>query len=197
MDCAKTGKLILQLRKEKGMTQRQLADKLCISNKTVSKWECGLGCPDITLWNGLSEALGADILKILQGELKPNRVDVGKIDKVRFYVCPVCGNILMSTGDASISCCGRKLHPLKADLCSKGHEINVIETDMDLFITIKHDMEKDHYISFSAYVHDDRALINRLYPEQPAEIRLPVMKRGGYLYLYCIRHGLIKYPINL
>lgn len=197
MDCAKTGKLILQLRKEKGMTQRQLADKLCISNKTVSKWECGLGCPDITLWNGLSEALGADILKILQGELKPNSVDVGKIDKVKFYVCDVCGNILMSTGDASISCCGRRLYPLKADLCSKGHEINVIETDMDLFITIKHDMEKDHYISFSAYVHDDRALINRLYPEQPAEIRLPVMKRGGYLYLYCTRHGLIKYPINL
>lgn len=42
MDCAKIGKLILQLRREKGLTQRQVAEQLNISNKTVSKWECGV-----------------------------------------------------------------------------------------------------------------------------------------------------------
>ena len=68
MDCAKVGQLILQLRREKGLTQRQLADTLGISNKTVSKWECGRGAPDVSLWRELSSVLGADLLRLLQGE---------------------------------------------------------------------------------------------------------------------------------
>ena len=91
MDCAKVGRLIMQFRKEKGMTQQQVADLLGISNKTVSKWERGLGCPDVSLWDDLSTVLGADILKLLQGELSPNRPDVGKLEKTLFYVCPTCG----------------------------------------------------------------------------------------------------------
>lgn len=75
MDCAKVGQLILQLRREKGLTQRQLADTLGISNKTVSKWECGRGAPDVSLWRELSSVLGADLLRLLQGELAPNRPD--------------------------------------------------------------------------------------------------------------------------
>ena len=90
MDCKKVGQLILKLRDEKGLTQKQVADSLNISNKTVSKWECGMGCPDVTLWTELSEVLGADILKLLEGELKPNKPDIGKIEKVKFYVCPSC-----------------------------------------------------------------------------------------------------------
>ena len=105
MDCAKVGHLILQLRKEKGLTQRQVAEQLNISNKTISKWECGLGCPDVSLWEELSAVLGADILKLLQGELKPNLPDVGKIDLIQFYVCPNCGNIITSTGKTAVSCC--------------------------------------------------------------------------------------------
>lgn len=54
MDCSKTGKLIAQLRKENKFTQQNLADALGISNKTVSKWECGLGFPDASLWADLS-----------------------------------------------------------------------------------------------------------------------------------------------
>lgn len=86
MDCMKVGKLILQLRTEKGLTQKQVADQLNISNKTISKWECGLGCPDVSLWEELANVLGADILKLLQGELTPNRPDVGKMDRIQFYV---------------------------------------------------------------------------------------------------------------
>ena len=71
MDCAKIGQLIFQLRTEKGLTQKQVADQLNISNKTVSKWECGSGCPDVSLWEALANVLGADILKLLQGELEP------------------------------------------------------------------------------------------------------------------------------
>lgn len=193
MDCAKIGKLIEHLRKEKGLTQKEVAEQLNISNKTVSKWECGKGAPDVSLWEGLSAILGADILKLLQGELNPNRLDIGKIENIRFYVCPSCGNILTSTGKAGISCCGRRLSPLSAVTEITGHEISVEEMDTDYFITIKHGMSKKHYISFAAYVYDDRIWFQRLYPEQSPAFRMPVMKGGGNLYLYCTKDGLFKY----
>lgn len=197
MDCGKVGQLILQLRTEKGLTQRQVAEKLNISNKTVSKWECGLGCPDVTLWDELSTVLGADILRLLQGELKPNRPDVGKINEVRFYVCPICGNILISTGDATISCCGRKLHPLKPAPCSLEHRVKVEEMDINHVLTVEHDMTKDHYIAFVAYVHIDNMLLYRLYAEQTPVLHLPIMRSGGILYLYCVKHGLQKCSLTL
>ncbi len=193
MDCAKIGKLIEHLRKEKGLTQKEVAEQLNISNKTVSKWECGKGAPDVSLWEGLSVILGADILKLLQGELNPNRLDIGKIENIRFYVCPSCGNILTSTGKAGISCCGRRLSPLSAVTEITGHEISVEEMDTDYFITIKHDMSKKHYISFAAYVYDDPIWFQRFYPEQSPAFRMPVMKGGGNLYLYCTKDGLFKY----
>ncbi|KLU64167.1 helix-turn-helix protein [Desulfosporosinus acididurans] len=193
MDCAKVGRLIFHLRKEKGLTQQQVADLLNISNKTISKWECGLGCPDVTLWSELSAVLGADIQKMLEGKLDPNLPDIGKIDKIRFYVCPGCGNILTSTGNASISCCGRKLRPLNPVPHTAEHEITVQEMDLDYYISICHDMMKDHYITFVAYVLYDRVFLIRLYPEQSAEARIPMIKKGGDLYLYCTKHGLQKY----
>lgn len=192
MDCAKVGHLILQFRKEKGMTQQQVADLLGISNKTVSKWERGLGCPDVTLWDGLSNVLGADVLKLLQGELSPNQTDAGKMEKTQFYVCPVCGNILVSTGKASISCCGRKLDPLIPVPCSEEHKVAVREIDLEYYVTVDHDMSKDHYISFAACVYHDRIHLLKLYPEQNPEFRLPMVRRSGCLYLYCTRHGLQK-----
>ncbi len=193
MDYEKLGQLILQLRKEKGLTQQEIAAQLNISNKTISKWECGKGAPDVSLWEGLSAILGADVLKLLHGELNPNRLDIGKIDNIRFYVCPNCGNILTSTGRANISCCGRRLSPLSATREVAGHEISVEEMDIDFFITIKHCMSKEHYISFAAYVYDDRIWFQRLYPEQNPTFRMPVMKGGGNLYLYCTKDGLFKY----
>lgn len=197
MDCAKIGRLILQLRTEKGLTQRQVAEQLNISNKTVSKWECGLGCPDVTLWDELSTVLGADVLTLLQGELSLNRIDVGKMKGVRFYVCPTCGNILTSTGDAVIACCGRKLHPLRSVPCTPEHQMTVEEMDGDYCLTLEHDMTKEHYISFVAFVHLDSVLLHRLYPEQSPVVRIPVMKSGGTLYLYCVKHGLQEHPLTL
>jgi len=190
MDCAKVGQLILQLRREKGLTQREVAEQLNISDKTVSKWECGVGCPDVSLWEELSVLLGADIRKLLQGELNPNQPDVGKLDRIQFYVCPTCGNILTSTGAATVSCCGRQLNPLAADKDTEGHEITVQVVDNEYYITFNHEMSKEHYILFAAYVCDDRVLLNRFYPEQEPAFRLPMMRRAGNLYFYCTGHGL-------
>lgn len=193
MDCSKVGGLIFQLRKEKGLTQRQLADMLGISNKAVSKWECGNGAPDVSLWNDLSAVLGADILKLLQGELAPNRRDVGKMENIRFYVCPSCGNILTSTGKAGVTCCGRRLSPLPPSTETAGHDITVEETDGDYYVTVDHDMSKAHYICFAACVYDDRVWFQRLYPEQSPSFRIPIIKGGGNLYIYCTEHGLFKF----
>lgn len=198
MDCEKVGQLILQLRKEKNMTQQQLANSLRISNKTISKWECGNGAPDVSLWEELSSVLGADVLKLLRGELNPNRPDAGKIDNIRFYVCPNCGNVLTSTGNANISCCGRRLSPLSSVLGDMEHEISVKEMDINYYVTIRHDMSKEHYISFASYVYSDRIWFQRLYPEQTSAFHMPIMRSGGNLYIYCVKHGLFKYsdPLN-
>ncbi len=196
MDCQKIGQLIFQLRKEKGLTQQQLAEQLCITNKTVSKWECGNGAPDASLWDALAGVLGADILKLLQGELHPNRLDVGKMDRVQFYVCPVCGNILTSTGKAAISCCGRRLAPLEVADGIDGHEICSEAMDGEYYISLDHAMSKTHYIAFAAYVTVDRIWFLRLYPEQSCAFRLPDLRGRGMLYLYCTEHGLFKYPWN-
>lgn len=193
MDCAKVGRLILQLRKEKNLTQQQLADKLGISNKAISKWECGNGAPDVSLWEELSSVLGADILKLLHGELNPNGPDTGKINNIRFHVCPNCGNILTSTGKANISCCGRRLSLLSPSLGDTEHEISVEEMDIDYYVSIKHEMSKKHYVSFAAYVYDDRIWFQRLYLEQSPAFRMPVMRSDGNIYIYCVKHGLFKY----
>lgn len=190
MDCSKVGRLILGLRKEKGMTQRQLADAMNISDKAISKWERGLGCPDVSLLRGLSDALSVDIAKMLLGDLTPNNADGGNMKKLKFYVCPGCGNIITSTGEAEISCCGRKLTALIAKLSDETHRLTVETIEDDFYITFSHEMSKEHYLNFVAYVTPDRILFVKLYPEQGGEVRFPMLRGGGKLYFGCNRHGL-------
>lgn len=191
MDCEKTGRLIRSLRLERKLTQKEIADALGISNKTVSKWECGLGCPDLELWPELSVILGVDMGQLMEGEITRNRPDSGNISRVRFYVCPDCGNILFSTGAATIHCCGRRLEPLKATEESIP-DITVEEMDTDYYLTFDHPMTKEHYLAFAAYVKSDRITLHRLYPEQDVAVRFPV-QRGGKLYVYCNQCGLMRY----
>ncbi len=192
MDCVKIGKLIAKLRKEKSLTQKNIADALGIQSKTVSKWECGLGCPDLSLWPELSAILGVDMKQMMEGEITINKPDSGNIDKVRFYVCPSCGNILISTGSASIFCCGRKLERVLPVDAPDAPKVTVEEIDIDHVVTIDHPMTKEHYLSFVAYVKSDRIFLNRLYPEQSPTCRFPITV-GGKLYVYCINHGLFVY----
>lgn len=189
MDCNKVGKLILSLRKENRMTQKQLADAMNISDKAISKWERGLGCPDVSLLRELSEILDVNIEKILLGNLEPNDADGGNMKKVKFYVCSNCGNTLTATGDAEVSCCGRKLVPLVPNLADEIHKLTVEEVENDFYVTFTHEMSKTHYISFIAYVTCDRALLIKLYPEQNGEVRFPKMY-GRKIYYCCNQHGL-------
>lgn len=189
MDCAKTGELLKKLRVQKGLTQKNIADKMNISDKTVSKWERGLGCPDVSLLSELSDIYGVNISSILSGSLDENNINGGNMKKIKFYFCPVCKNIAASNGNAEISCCGRKLEALKARPADEKHKAKFENVEDELFITLDHEMTKEHYISFIAYADDSTVLIKKLYPEQNAEARLPDYRSGHY-YAYCSDEGL-------
>lgn len=191
MDCNKVGLLILELRKEKNMTQKEIADAMNISDKAISKWERGLGCPDVSLLSELSQILGVNIEKILQGDLDPNHTDGGNMKRVKFYLCPTCGNVLTSTAKAELSCCGRKLEPLEEKPADADHQITVEDIDDEAYITINHEMTREHYLTFVAYVTCDRLQLIKLYPEQNAELRIPKI-RSGKFYICCSNHGLFS-----
>lgn len=194
MNSVKAGKLILNLRKEKNMTQKELAEALNLSDKTISKWERGLGCPDISLIRELSNILDVDVEKLLLGDLTPNKKDTGNLRHIKFYVCQNCGDIIYSTGKPDISCCGRKIVPLEYKEMDKEHQINIEEIENDYYIKINHEMTKAHYISFVCYVTFDQVLLVKLYPEQNAELRIPKRKKGR-LYFYCTKHGFFSRKI--
>lgn len=189
MDCNKIGKLIYHLRKEKDMTQKQLADLMNISDKTISKWERGLGCPDVSLLPELSQILGVNIEEILLGEIEFNEMVGGNMKKLKFYVCPQCNNLMTATGDASISCCGKRLEALVAAKATEKHLLNIEPIEDELFVSSAHEMRKEHYISFVAYVTGDKALIVKQYPEWNMQFRFHKLGHGK-LYWYCSNHGL-------
>ena len=191
MDLQKTGQLLSNLRKEKGFTQAEIAEKLNISPKTVSKWECGGGFPDVSLLNELSKILCVNTEQLLSGKLKLNTEENGNMKKIKFYVCENCGSIMTVVGNSEVSCCGRRLSPLEVKKCNDAHSPDVEIIENDYYITFKHDMTKSHYISFVAYSRFDRVILVKLYPEQGAEVRLPAI-RGGKLYFYCNIHGLFE-----
>lgn len=184
-----TGNVIRTLREKKGYTQKQLAERLAVSDKAISKWETGKGLPDSCMLEPLAVALQVSVAELLSGEYVMNRNRSGNMLRGHFYVCPVCGNILFSAGEGAFSCCGVTLPPLEAEMQDEVHGMYVERIESDLFLTLNHPMEKDHYISFLAYVTSDRVQILKLYPEQNPEGRL--QSRGsGILYACCNRHGL-------
>jgi DNA-binding XRE family transcriptional regulator/desulfoferrodoxin (superoxide reductase-like protein) len=189
MDCKKSGNLILKLRKEKKLTQKQLGEAMNISDKTISKWERGLGCPDVSLLGELSNVLGVNIEQILIGSIEPNDSNGGNMKKVKFYVCPTCGNVLTATGEADIACCGRKLTALEPKKAEGEHKLSVEVIDNEFFVSFQHEMTKSHFISFVAYVTCDRIHFVKLYPEQGSELRFPRMGHGRWYY-HCSQHGL-------
>ena len=195
MDCKKTGQLIYQLRKEKGLTQQQLADLLMLSPKTISKWETGAGSPDISLLAPLADVLGVSGEQLLQGQLNLSELDGGNMKRIKFYYCTECGNVLTGTGEADVVCCGRKLLPLTEQAMTTEHQVQVEDVDGEQYLTLGHEMTKEHFIPFVAWAAYDRSMLVRLYPEQNAELRMPLPRRGT-LYVCCSRHGLFSQKLK-
>ena len=186
-----TGTTIKQLREKRNLTQAELAEKIGVSSKTVSKWETAKGLPDISLLQPLAQALGISVIELMNGEHITNQNISANMMRTKFHVCPICGNIIHSTGNAVISCCGITLPALEAEEADEEHGITVESVEDEHFVTVRHPMTKEHFISFVAFVTSDRIQLVKLYPEGNAETRLQL--RGfGYLYWYCNRHGLFK-----
>ena len=186
-----TGKIIKELRERKQLTQVELANIIGVSDKTISKWETGKGLPDISLIEPLGKALEVSIIELMNGEYITNRNKAGNMLKSNFSVCPICGNIIHTMGENINSCCGINLPILEAELENEKHTINCETIENEYYISLEHEMTKDHYISFIAYVTNNRCEIVKLYPEQNVEARF--LKRGnGIIYAYCNKDGLIK-----
>ena len=192
MNAYVTGTTIKQLREGRNMTQAELAQRIGVSSKTVSKWETAKGLPDISLLQPLAQALSISVIELMNGEQIINKNTSANMLRTKFYVCPVCGNILHSTGDSLVSCCGITLPALEAEAPDEGHMVRIEAVEDEYFVTLPHPMTKQHYISFLAYITSDRVQLVKLYPEGNAETRLQL--RGfGYLYWYCNHHGLYKF----
>jgi len=189
-----TGQTIKSLREAKGMTQAELANLIDVSDKTISKWETGKGLPDISLISPLSHALGISVAELFSGEPIQNKNISCNMLRSKFYVCPVCQNVIHTIGEAVISCCGISLSAQEAETPDEHHRILIEAVEDESFVSISHPMDKDHYISFIAFLSMDRCQYVKLYPEGNAEARLN-LRGGGFLYIYCNRHGLMKIKV--
>lgn len=192
MDHYVTGATIRTLREKLGMTQAELAEQLCVSDKAVSKWETGRGFPDVSLLEPIAKALHISVPELLCGQTVINHNRGSNMLKSLFYVCPVCGNVLFARGDALISCCGIQLPALEAEEPDEAHAVKVERVEDEIFVSSPHPMSKGHFLSFVAYMTPDRCEIRLLYPEGSAETRF-FYRGAGCLYYLCNRHGLFRY----
>lgn len=194
MDHTKIGRLIRRLRQERRLTQRQLAEGMGISDKTVSKWERGMGCPDLLLLPELSAIFHVDLDQLLAGELDVRETLGGNMKKTAFYICPDCGNVVAAMADAAVSCCGRRLEASQPKKAEGAERLTVETVENDLFITSDHPMSKDHYITFAALLTGDSLMLRKQYPEWGLQMRIPAFGHGRLLW-YCSKHGLYYQPV--
>lgn len=184
-----TGNTIKQLRENLLLTQAELAEQIGVSSKTVSKWETARGLPDISLLEPLAKALKISVIELMNGEHIINNNVSSNMQRSKFYVCPVCGNVIHSMGDTLVNCCGITLPALEAEDVNDEHNITVETVEDEHFVSINHSMTKDHYISFVAFAGSERLQTVKFYPEGNAQTRLQ-LRGHGILYFYCNKHGL-------
>ena len=189
-----TGTTIKELRELKKMTQCELALILGVSDKTVSKWETAKGYPDITMLSPIADAFGISVSKLISGHYISNSNISANMMKSKFYICPVCGNVIYSIGEAVIHCHGISLIPAEAEPTDEKHKIFIKRVEDEYYVRIEHDMTKQHYISFIAAVSSDRIDMVKLYPEGNPEARFKIsgVKK---IYFYCNRDGLFSMDV--
>jgi len=190
-----TGSTIRALREKNHLTQAELAEKLNVSDKTISKWETGRGFPDITLLEPIAEAFRISVTELLSGETVVNRNVSANLFRSKFYVCPICGNVLQAAGEAVISCHGITLQALEAEEADEAHPIEVSVTENEFYVTVAHEMTRSHHISFLAAVSTDRIQLVKLYPEGGAEARFSISGVRD-IYCCCNRDGLYRKRIR-
>lgn len=190
-----TGAVIKELREKNALTQSELAEKINVSDKTVSKWETGKGYPDISLLEPIAKVFGISITELLSGNTITNMNVSANMLRSKFYVCPLCGNVIHSMGEMAVSCHGVQLLPEQAEYSDENHIILIERMEDEYYVQIDHDMTKEHYISFVAAISSDGMQIVKLYPEGSSGARLKIrgVKR---IYYFCNRDGLFYIDVN-
>ena len=189
-----TGAVIKELREKKQMTQAELAQKLCVSDKTISKWETGKGYPDISLLEPIARVFKISVTELISGNTIHNANISANMLRSKFYVCPVCGNVIHSMGEAVVQCHGILLSPSQPEETDEAHMILVERMDDEYYVRIDHDMTKGHYISFVAALSADKMQMVKLYPEGNAEARFKINGVKKLLF-YCNRDG--QFSLNV
>lgn len=189
-----TGNTIKKLREARKLTQAEFANILAVSDKTISKWETGKGYPDITLLEPIAKALNISVMELLSGDTITNRNRSSNMLRSKLYVCPICGNVISGIGDAVVSCCGITLPALEAEEPDASHALTLEKVEDDYYVTVDHEMTKNHYISFFAAVTHDAIQIVKMYPEGNAQVRFNRAK-VRILYAYCNKHGLFQVKV--
>lgn len=189
MDQYITGQTIKKLREKKNLTQNMLAEKLAVSDKTVSKWETGRGYPDITLIEDIAKVFNVSITELFSGDTIENKNVSSNVEKTKIYVCPICGNVITSIGETIVSCHGINLRPLEAEESDEKHKAELSRIEDEYYVKINHEMSKTHYITFIVALSTDRIQLVKLYPESNAEARFKI-KGVKKIYYYCNRDGL-------
>ena len=190
-----TGSLIKQLRESKKMTQQQLAEKNNVSAKAVSKWETNRGYPDVSIIEVLADALGVSVIELFSGVNVVNTNKSSNMRKMKHYVCPLCGNLIQTTGEAVVSCCGIVLPALEAEANDDAHRLNVERVEDEYYVSIPHEMRRNHFISIIMAVKDDGFELKKTYPEGSADARFKICGTRYFLY-YCNQHGLFKHALQ-
>ncbi len=190
-----TGSVIKELREKFHLTQAELATKLNVSDKTVSKWETGKGYPDISLLEPIAMVFGVSITELMSGNAVSNVNVSANMMRSKFYVCPVCGNTIHSMGEAVIHCHGILLTPCQPEEIDENHRIFIERVEDEYYVHIAHDMTKRHYISFVAALASDKLQMIKLYPEGNAEARIKI-NGVKIICFYCNRDGLFYINIK-
>ena len=181
-----TGAVIRELREKNNLTQLQLAEKLGISDKTVSKWETGRGYPDITLLEPIAGVFHVSVTELISGNTVHNANVSANMMRSKFYICPVCGNVIHSMGEAVVTCHGIQLRPLEAEQSDEQHMIFVERVEDEYWVRIAHEMTRNHHITFIAALSPDGLQMTKLYPEGEAHAWFKI--RGVKQILFCCNH---------
>ena len=190
-----TGAVIRKLREENHLTQSELAEKLCVSDKTISKWETAKGYPDISLLEPIAKIFGISITELISGNAVSNVNVSANMMRSKFYICPVCGNIIHSMGEAVINCHGVLLTPSQSEETDEHHKIFIERVEDEYYVRIEHDMTKKHYISFVAALSTDKIQMLKLYPEGNPEVRFKI-NGVRQIFFYCNRDGLFYINVD-
>lgn len=190
MNYEKIAATLKYLRLQKNLTQKQIGTQLGVTEQAVSKWERGLGLPDISLCPVLADILGVNLTVILTGDIEENTEVNHTMKNLKYHCCPTCGNVVVSLTEATISCCGRPLQVLPMKKTADSQKMTVTEVEDERYLSCDHPMTKEDYISFTAFATGERLEVFRHYPEWNLERRVPKNYHGQFIW-YSKKEGLL------